>query len=51
MGYLMNDGLAPEDAGRIAIGEEPGRLDAWLDGVTTVDGKPALAAVRKAFGL
>ncbi|MBD9638787.1 choline ABC transporter substrate-binding protein [Ensifer sp. ENS07] len=51
MGYLMNDGLAPEDAGRKAIGEEPGRLDAWLDGVTTVDGKPALAAVRKAFGL
>jgi len=51
MGYLMNDGLAPEDAGRKAIGEDPKRLDAWLAGVTTVDGEPGLAAVRKALGL
>lgn len=51
MGYLMNDGMAPEDAGRKAIGEEPKRLDAWLAGVTTVDGAPGLAAVRKALGL
>lgn len=51
MGYLMNDGLAPEDAGRKAIGENPKLLDAWLAGVTTIDGKPGVAAARAAFGL
>lgn len=51
MGYLMNDGLAPEDAGRKAISEEPQRLDGWLAGVTTVSGEPGLDAVKKALGL
>ena len=43
--------VCAEDAGRKAIGEDPTRLDAWLAGVTTVDGEPGLAAVRKALGL
>jgi glycine betaine/proline transport system substrate-binding protein len=46
MGYLMTDGLPPEEAGLKAIAGEAERLDAWLDGVTTFDGQPALAAVR-----
>lgn len=51
MGYLMNDGLSPEDAAAKTIGEEPQRLDAWLSGVTTMEGQPALDAVRKGLGL
>lgn len=51
MGYLMNDGLPPEEAAARAIKDEPKRLDAWLEGVTTLDGKPGLAAVRASLGL
>lgn len=51
MGYLMEDGLSPEEAARKAIGEDPKRLDAWLEGVTTLDGQPALEAVRRDLGL
>jgi glycine betaine/proline transport system substrate-binding protein len=51
MGYLINDGMKPEDAAVKAIKEEPQRLDAWLAGVTTLDGKPGLQAVREKLGL
>nr|WP_316657139.1 choline ABC transporter substrate-binding protein [uncultured Gellertiella sp.] len=51
MGYLMNDGLSPEDAAKKAILDEPQRLEKWLAGVTTADGKPGLEAVRKSLGL
>ena len=51
MGSLMSDGLAPEEAGKKAIEQEPQRLDAWLSGVTTFDGQPGLAAVKAALGL
>jgi glycine betaine/proline transport system substrate-binding protein len=51
MGYLMNDGLSPEDAAAKAIREQPERLEAWLSGVTTLDGKPGLEAVRQGLGL
>jgi glycine betaine/proline transport system substrate-binding protein len=51
MGYLMTDGLAPEEAGLKAIAREPQRLDAWLNGVTTLDGKPGLEAVKAKLAL
>lgn len=51
MGSLMNDHLDPQEAGRKAIEDEPQRLDAWLDGVTTFDGKPGLEAAKRALGL
>ncbi|MET2825626.1 choline ABC transporter substrate-binding protein [Mesorhizobium shangrilense] len=51
MGYLINDGMKPEEAGLKAIKENPGRLDAWLAGVTTFDGKPGLEAVKQKLGL
>ena len=51
MGYLTNDGLAPEEAGEKAIKEEPQRLEAWLAGVTTFDGQPGLTAGKAALGL
>jgi glycine betaine/proline transport system substrate-binding protein len=51
MSYLMNDGMAPEEAALKAIKEEPKRLETWLEGVTTFDGKPGLAAVKASLGL
>ncbi|MER8826192.1 choline ABC transporter substrate-binding protein [Mesorhizobium sp. M0938] len=51
MGYLIIDGMAPLDAAEKAISENEGRLDAWLQGVTTFDGKPALDAVKAKLGL
>lgn len=51
MGYLMADGLDPEEAGLKAIVSEPRRLDAWLDGVTTLDGEPGLGAVKAKLAL
>lgn len=51
MGYLMEGGLDPQVAATQAIKDEPQRLDAWLAGVTTFDGKPGLAAVKAELGL
>ncbi|MCC8931271.1 choline ABC transporter substrate-binding protein [Rhizobium sp. 'Codium 1'] len=51
MGYLMDDGLEPEAAAVKAIAEEPARLENWLAGVATFDGKPGLEAVRQGLGL
>lgn len=51
MGYLMNDGLSPDEAGVKSIRQEPQRLETWLAGVTTYDGQPGLAAVKAALGL
>lgn len=51
MGYLMNDGQSPEEAALHAIRDDPKRLEAWLAGVTTLDGKPGLDAVRASLGL
>lgn len=51
MGYLTEDGMAPEEAGLKAIRENPQLLDAWLDGVTTFGGEPGLAAVKAKLGL
>lgn len=46
MGYLMTDGLSPEGAAMKALVSEPQRLDAWLDGVSTFDGKPGRDVVK-----
>lgn len=51
MGYLINDGMSPEDAARKAIGEEPQRLEAWLDGVDAIGGGSGLEAARSRLGL
>jgi len=51
MGFLINDGMNQEDAAREMIKRNPERLDKWLEGVTTIDGKPGLAAVRSVLGL
>jgi glycine betaine/proline transport system substrate-binding protein len=51
MGAILNDNEEPKDAARAWLKANAGILDAWLSGVTTVDGKAALPAVRKSLGL
>lgn len=45
------DGMDALDAAEKWLKANPGILDKWLDGVTTVDGEPALPAVKASLGL
>lgn len=47
MGDILNDGMDPAEAASAWIAEHPERLEAWLDGVTTLDGKPGIEAVKE----
>ncbi|WP_299628733.1 choline ABC transporter substrate-binding protein [uncultured Tateyamaria sp.] len=51
MGAILNDGAEPADAATAWLSANPGALDGWLDGVTTVDGGDAMAAAKSALGL
>jgi glycine betaine/proline transport system substrate-binding protein len=51
MGLILNDGTEPDEAVKQWLVEHPETFDAWLEGVTTVDGGEGLAAVRSAMGL
>ena len=51
MGAILNDGTEPNTAARAWLKDNPSVLDAWLDGVTTMDGGDAMAAARSAIGL
>lgn len=51
MSRILNDGAAPETAAEEVLKEQPELLETWLDGVTTLDGEPALPAVRESLGL
>ncbi len=51
MGYILDDGMSERDAARKVIAGNPEVLDAWLDGVETRDGAPALAAAKAGLGL
>ena len=51
MGFLIRDSMTPVDAAKKALKAHPDYLDTWLAGVTTVDGKDALPAVKEALGL
>ncbi|WP_029612908.1 choline ABC transporter substrate-binding protein [uncultured Pseudomonas sp.] len=46
MGYVLDDKMKPDAAAKRFIKDNPGKLDAWLAGVTTVDGKPGLEAAK-----
>ncbi|WP_100640059.1 choline ABC transporter substrate-binding protein [Marinobacter salexigens] len=46
MGAILNDGEEPSDAAHAWLANNPEVLDAWLEGVTTLDGKEALPAVK-----
>ena len=51
MGKILDDGEEPSKAATDWLKANPGALDQWLAGVTTVDGKEGLPAVKAALGL
>ncbi len=51
MGGILNDKQKPEQAARAWLKQNPQVLDAWLEGVTTLDGKDGTAAVKKYLGV
>ncbi|MGH6924107.1 MAG: choline ABC transporter substrate-binding protein [Propylenella sp.] len=46
MGAILNDGADPSAAAKAWLKEHPEVLDGWLAGVTTMDGKPGVDAVK-----
>lgn len=51
MGKILNDGEDPQIAATEWLKANPNAVDPWLAGVTTKDGKDALAAVKSGLGL
>ncbi len=51
MKSILDDGKDPGVAAKTWLKANPGVLDGWLTGVTTVDGKDGLAAVKTSLGL
>jgi len=51
MGAILNDGADPRDAASAWMAGNPDLVMGWLEGVTTIDGGDAAAAVRGALGL
>ncbi|WP_110688041.1 choline ABC transporter substrate-binding protein [Salinicola aestuarinus] len=51
MAAIMNDGEDAKPAARAWLSNHPETLDAWLEGVETVDGEPGLTAVRDSLDL
>ncbi|AXP05732.1 MULTISPECIES: choline ABC transporter substrate-binding protein [Pseudomonas] len=46
MGNVLDDKMKPEAAAKAWLKKNPQVLDTWLAGVTTIDGKPGLEAVK-----
>lgn len=51
MAAILDDGKKPEVAATEWLKANPKTLENWLDGVTTLDGKPGLPAVRNYLNL
>lgn len=51
MGKIINDGQEPQAAAKAWLKANPKTVEPWLAGVTTVDGKEALPAVKAKLGL
>jgi glycine betaine/proline transport system substrate-binding protein len=49
MGKILDDGMEPEAAAKAWLAANPDTLTGWLDGVTTLDGGDAIAAVTAAL--
>ncbi len=49
MDAVLNDKKKPDQAATAWLKKHPQVLDAWLDGVTSTDGKPAIVAVKAAL--
>ena len=51
MGSILDEGAEPNAAAAAWLKANPAVLDGWLEGVTTFDGQPGLAAVKAHLGL
>ncbi|OZG74806.1 glycine/betaine ABC transporter substrate-binding protein [Hahella sp. CCB-MM4] len=51
IGAVLNDGKKPADAASTWLASHPSVLDAWLQNIKTIDGKPGLAAVKNHLGI
>jgi glycine betaine/proline transport system substrate-binding protein len=51
MDKILTDGMEGPKAAQTWLKTNPPELPKWLDGVTTFDGKPGLAAVKASLGL
>lgn len=51
MGLILEEKLEPTTAARHWLQRHPDVLEPWLEGVTTLDGAPSLAAVKVALDL
>ena len=51
MGMILDEGMAPNEAALQWLKKHPKVLDNWLKGVTTIDGKDGLTAVKKHLGI
>ena len=51
MGSILFDSQEPDKAATDWLKANPAALDAWLAGVTTLDGQPGLPAVKASLGL
>ena len=51
MGAILNDGADPADAAKAWLSANPSVLDGWLEGVTTMVGGDAMAAVKSSLGM
>jgi len=51
MGAILNDGEDPADAATAWLSANPDAFMGWLDGVTTVDGGDAVAAVKASLDM
>jgi glycine betaine/proline transport system substrate-binding protein len=51
MGYILFDGMEADKAAEKWLKEEPDVWKPWLDGVSTLDGKPGLEAAQKSLGV
>ena len=51
MAAILDDGQDPNDAATAWLKSNMGVLDGWLDGVSTLDGGDAMAAVKAKLGM
>jgi glycine betaine/proline transport system substrate-binding protein len=51
MAEIMDAGEAPSDAARAYLQAHPEVLENWLEGVTTLEGEPALPAARQSLSI
>lgn len=51
MSYILDEGMEGRDAASRWLKENPAVLDAWLEGVTTMEGEPGQAAAIAKLGL